>query len=116
MLRLPKRLIDLDTVSRYCAGDCFSCREAGDNLILEFLSEEEDGDWGEGEGWLSSLIPLRAEILNGDLRSLYLGWLLCAQEELYYEDGEEEYDVHGGDYEAEDDEYEPGAGGSGRPG
>ena len=33
----------------------------------------------EGEGWLSSLISLRADILNCDYRSLYLAWLFCVQ-------------------------------------
>ena len=46
--------------------------------------------WEEGEGWLSSMILLRADILHGDYRSLYLSWLFCAQME-----------------EMEDDELEP---------
>jgi hypothetical protein len=33
----------------------------------------------ESEGWLASLISVRAELARGDLRALYLGWLLCAQ-------------------------------------
>ena len=36
-------------------------------------------DWVEGDGQLSSLISVRAELGRGDLRALYLGWLLCAQ-------------------------------------
>jgi hypothetical protein len=35
---------------------------------------------------LSSLAPLRAELINGDLRALYLAWLLCAQCEELAED------------------------------
>jgi hypothetical protein len=47
---------------------------------LDFCSQEEGGDWEEdGQGWLSSLIPLRADIAGGDYRALYLAWLLCAQ-------------------------------------
>jgi hypothetical protein len=41
--------------------------------------DEEGGDWVEGEGQLSSLIPVRAELARGDLRALYLGWLLRVQ-------------------------------------
>jgi hypothetical protein len=33
----------------------------------------------EGEGELSSLISVRSELARGDLRALYLGWLLCVQ-------------------------------------
>jgi predicted Fe-S protein YdhL (DUF1289 family) len=47
---------------------------------LSFASEDEEGgDWVEGEGHLSALIPVRAELSRGDPRVLYLGWLLCAQ-------------------------------------
>jgi len=41
------------------------------------LSQDEEGDWEEDDGWMSSLAPLRADILAGDLRCLYLGWLNC---------------------------------------
>ena len=30
---------------------------------------------------MASLIPLRADLLRGDQRCLYLGWLCCAQNE-----------------------------------
>jgi len=33
----------------------------------------------DGEGWLSSFISLRADVARGDLRTMYLAWLLCAQ-------------------------------------
>jgi hypothetical protein len=36
-------------------------------------------DWVEGDGQLSSRIFVPAELGRGDLRALYLGWLLCAQ-------------------------------------
>lgn len=35
--------------------------------------------WVEGEGWLSSLAPLRRDILEGDYRALYLAWLRVAE-------------------------------------
>ena len=38
-----------------------------------------EGDWVEDDGQLSSLISIRSELARGDLRALYLGWLLCAQ-------------------------------------
>ena len=55
-------------------------RKKADKLVFTFLSEEEGGgEWVQGDGILSSLLPLRAELARGDLRSLYLGWLLSAQ-------------------------------------
>lgn len=50
-------------------------------LDLDSASDErfhEDG----GGGWMERLQPLREELMRGDLRSLYLGWmaLMCAEE------------------------------------
>ncbi|MBU4490147.1 MAG: hypothetical protein KKE79_05885 [Actinobacteria bacterium] len=77
--RIPARLLEADIASPYCAEDNLSCRTKGDHLILSFHSEEEDYEWAEGEGWLASLVPLRADLMHGDHRCLYLGWLLGAQ-------------------------------------
>lgn len=75
-LRLPARLLDLATVSRYSAAYAAEARQAGDVVILEFSSEDEGGDWDDdGSGWMASLLPLRADLANGDLRCLYLAWL-----------------------------------------
>ena len=90
MLKVPRNLIDVDLVKKFCPGESARIHEKGDHIIFEFTSQTEDYDWEEGEGWLSSLISLRENILQGDYRSLYLAWLLCAQME-----------------EMEDDELEP---------
>jgi hypothetical protein len=80
MLRLPGRVLDLDTAKRYCCGQAASVRSKGDLTILEFCSQDGEGeDWVDGNGWLSSLIQLRADLARGDHRTLYLAWLLCAQ-------------------------------------
>jgi len=79
-LRLPSRLLDLETARLYCPGERAFVRERGGQVILSFMSEDEGGgEWVEGEDWLSSLISVRAELTRGDMRCLYLGWLLCAQ-------------------------------------
>jgi FtsZ-interacting cell division protein YlmF len=89
MLRLPRWALKETALSDYCAGDSATVQETSDFVILDFQSDEEGGDWEEGEGYMASLIPLRADLLNGDLRCLYLGWLLCAQcEELDEDDVE----------------------------
>jgi hypothetical protein len=89
MLRLPRWALKETPLSPYCAGDSASALETSDFVILEFQSDDEGGDWEEGEGYMGSLIPLRSDLMNGDLRCLYLGWLLCAQcEELDEDDME----------------------------
>jgi hypothetical protein len=79
MLRFPKRLLDAKALTAFCTGDSASLRTGGDYVILSFETQIEDEDWVESDGWLASLIPLRDEILRGDLRCLYLAWLLCVQ-------------------------------------
>ncbi len=75
MLRLPKRIFDLAAAKPYCVGDILQARATKEHVILDFCSEEEGGSWEEGQGWLDSLFPLRSDLLNGDLRCLYLAWL-----------------------------------------
>jgi hypothetical protein len=80
MLRLPRGLIDAETASAYGAGDSFSVETTPDHVVLDFHSESEDGEWVEGEDeWLPELLPVREEIFAGDLRALYLGWLVGVQ-------------------------------------
>ncbi len=48
----------------------------GQILIDLTANDEDSGDeWCEGEGWMASLSPLRAELIAGDWRALYLAWL-----------------------------------------
>jgi hypothetical protein len=87
LLRVPKKLLAPEVVATYNAGHCLSFRAQRDNLILSFRSEdEEDYEWAEGAGWLGSIVPIRTELMRGDLRALYLGWLLAAQVEEVDED------------------------------
>ena len=80
MIRLPTRLLDIETVRQYCAGHTATAWTADGRVIFALVSEDENGDWEEGgEGWLASIIPARAELAAGDLRMLYLAWLPCAQ-------------------------------------
>jgi len=85
--RLPKRLLDPETVSAYCTEESLACYAKSDFVIVAFDSEDESGEWAEGEGWLASLAPLRTDLMNGDLRCLYLGWLASVQGNWVYEKG-----------------------------
>ncbi|MCI0429776.1 MAG: hypothetical protein L0210_04435 [Rhodospirillales bacterium] len=83
MLRLPRRFLDPELASRYCAGHAATVRATAEHVILDFESRDESGDWEvdeDGSGWQASLAPLRGELMQGDLRCLYLGWLLCVRE------------------------------------
>src|SRR4051812_27506567 len=90
MLRAPKELLTAEEVRPYCGKYDFSFREAGESLILDFTSNDEGGgDWEDGGGWMASLAPVRAELLRGDRRALYLGWLLRVQSDEVDEDATE---------------------------
>ncbi len=47
MLRLPKKLLDLETVSSYTVDEGLTARVAGDHLILSFSHDEEESEWEE---------------------------------------------------------------------
>jgi hypothetical protein len=90
MLRLPKRLFDRAAAEPYSVPDALAANATREHVILDFHSETEDAeDFEEGEAWLASLIPLRADLLAGDLRCLYLGWLAGVQSGEVDEDCEE---------------------------
>ena len=89
MLRVPRKLINIDLARQYCICDSAVIHEKRDLLIFEFTSETEDYEWEEGEGYLSSLISLRSDLIKGDYRCLYLAWLFCIQMEEIEEDVEE---------------------------
>ena len=79
MLRLPKKLLGEQVTAPYCAGESFTCSQKVGNVILSFHSDGADYEWAEGKGWLASLLPTRSDMMRGDHRALYLGWLLAVQ-------------------------------------
>jgi len=81
MLRLPIRPFPLASAKPYAAGHRLRARATKEHVVLDFHSDSEDGDedFEEGEGLLAALIPLRSDLLAGDLRCLYLGWLAGVQ-------------------------------------
>lgn len=88
MLRLPARLLDLDTAQRHCTIDTVSCWASRGHVILCAASEEERRVLRRGrEGALASILPVHAKVMSGDLRPLYLLWLVGVQAEQL--DGDE---------------------------
>lgn len=76
-LRFPRDALSLQEVESYCVGGGAVARRTRRYLIIDLWSEWEGGDgWVEVRGWAASLGAVRSELLQGDLRPLYLGWLL----------------------------------------
>ncbi|VTS01296.1 Uncharacterized protein OS=delta proteobacterium NaphS2 GN=NPH_0071 PE=4 SV=1 [Gemmata massiliana] len=80
MLRVPVQLLPLSAVGPYTAEEGLRAWATGTHVILDFASRSEDDyGWTEGAGQLDPLLPVRAELLAGDLRALYLGWLAAVE-------------------------------------
>ena len=78
-LRVPRDAFDSGTLRAYLTESAFTVEKTNTHWILEWaLQESENYDrfgMEDGEGWMGRLTPLRDELLRGDLRPLYLGWL-----------------------------------------
>ena len=86
-LRLPKELVDFKHLKSILPGEAASVRSAGQFVIISFESEvESDDDWDDGTGWMGSLVSLRSNLLRGDFRCLYLGWLHSVECREFSED------------------------------
>ena len=88
MLRFPKGTLDPEELEPYCDARSLSLHK-GEALVLDFINQPEDS-WEDESGseWMATLSRLRDELLSGDFRALYLGWL-------------------GGIHEHEEEEQEP---------
>ena len=78
-LRVPKDAFDAETLQVFETESVFSVDGTKTHWLLEWaLSENDNYDRfaeEDGRGWMGRLIPLRDELLRGDMRPLYLGWL-----------------------------------------
>lgn len=97
IIRLPRDLLP-GAACEFEHPAALSLRTEGAYVFLEWSREaDEDGeawtdeeDWTDGKrdgtAWMSVLSKLRQELIGGDLRSLYLGWLSGI---IDYEEAEE---------------------------
>jgi len=94
MFRLPAKAFDLDAAKAYETETTVGVSRAGKGAVLiDFGADEEEGsEWLEeddADRWLAVLLPLREELLAGDLRALYLGWLAGVEQDEVEDDEEE---------------------------
>src|SRR5436309_2507421 len=81
MFRLPRGVLDPEIAEPYCGTDTASLIVTGSHLILNLYvaPEEADDYWDEPGGQLAAMVQARSELAAGDLRLLYLAWLLALQ-------------------------------------
>lgn len=83
ILRLPKGRVDVKAVKPYFAGG-HAARfiSKGQHVVLDLTSDAEEPEYDErSQGALAALSPVRAELMQGDLRPAYLAWLLAVHAE-----------------------------------
>jgi hypothetical protein len=90
-LRLPKTALVRDVVKPFLVEERVEVRQKGEILLLTLHLEagEARANTENAAAWLPGLLPLRQDILAGDLRTLYLGWLAAAQDGLLPDDAQE---------------------------
>ncbi len=87
----PQALVNADVFAAYCLEDKITVSTTKNSVILDInIHDEEMSHWiDSGEGYLSEMVSLRNDLLQGDLRSLYLAWLKAAP--IYFEPELEDY-------------------------
>ncbi|MGH3249916.1 MAG: hypothetical protein ACRDOI_27475 [Trebonia sp.] len=107
--RLPQALLHAETARRYCDEEHRAwVTETAEHVIVRFRWDDDEGDdWIEGDGLLDPLLEARSELAAGDLRLLYLGWLLKVQLSGLDDEDDEDDEDQGREDEGLADEVEP---------
>jgi len=89
-LRFPHGILPADLIDGYDLEDfvTFTRRSDYDILDIHFGEMEAPHEWTEYE--LGSLIPIRDELMEGDLRALYVVWLAAQRMIGGYDEDEDE--------------------------
>ena len=77
MVRLPAARVELAKLKPYFSGFGSKVSKVDRYVVAEFWADDDeprDEDPSDG-GQFAELVPLRGQLLQGDLRAAYLGWL-----------------------------------------
>jgi hypothetical protein len=90
MLRLPIEALPEETMKAMAVPYILDIKAVKTHWIIAWrLEESENYDrfgMEDGHGWMARLAPVRDELLRGDLRSLYIGWLAAVTGEMIDDD------------------------------
>lgn len=99
MVRLPIDALARETVEAMAVSYALDFKATKTNWIITWhLEESENYDrfgMEDGRRWMARLAPLRDELLRGDIRSLYIGWLAAVTGEMMDDDEMEPPSVNG---------------------
>ena len=78
-LRLPHTVFGKAELKQFATKYALTIDDSGTDWIIDWSFDEGQNydrfGMETGQGWMGRLMPLRDELLRGDLRPLYLGWL-----------------------------------------
>jgi hypothetical protein len=83
ILKVPDEVVAWRDAKKYLVSDLASVRRWRGSLFMEFMSQDEGSDdWMnyENDGVVAAMVQARTELMSGDHRLLYLGWLMSVQE------------------------------------
>lgn len=86
MMKFPAHLVSYEALKEYDidASDEYDQEirvfKKGKNILVDMSLSFEGGEWIDAEGVLDEMLPIRNQVLHGDYRVLYLGWLHLASE------------------------------------
>jgi hypothetical protein len=99
MVRLPIEVLAKETAQAMAESHVLDFTATKTNWVITWrLEESENYDrfgMEDGRGWMARLVPIRDELLRGDLRSLYIGWLAAVTMEMMDDDETEPISVTG---------------------
>jgi hypothetical protein len=99
MVRLPIEALAKETAETFTMPYILDFKATKTHWIITWnLEESENYDrfgMEDGHGWMAQLAPLRDELLRGDFRSLYIGWLAAVAMEMVADDEMEPLPVPG---------------------
>jgi hypothetical protein len=99
MVRLPIEAISKETAKAMAVPDILDFKATQTHWVITWsLHESENYDrfgMEDGRGWMAQLAPVRDELLRGDIRGLYIGWLVAVTSGMMDDDDMEPLPVEG---------------------
>jgi len=99
MVRLPIEALPKEMAKAMAVPYMLDIKFAKTHWIITWHLEESDNydrfGMEDGRGWMARLAPVRDELLRGDMRSLYIGWLAVLTGEMMDDDEMEPVSISG---------------------
>ncbi|MBU0988419.1 MAG: hypothetical protein KKH68_14310 [Proteobacteria bacterium] len=99
MVRLPIEAMAKETVKAMAVPYILDFKATKTHWVITWRLEESENyerfGMEDGRGWMARLAPVRDELLRGDIRSLYIGWLAAVAGEMMDDDEMEPLPMNG---------------------